>query len=140
MLKLAATRKEATIVADQWGCPTTASDLAHAIAKIAPLLLQADTRWGTYQLAGESETTWYGFAEAIFAELAKRGLRRPVNQAISTAEFLPRPARRPANSGLSSAAFRRAFGRRLPRFEAAMPRVLDKTLAEDAHEKGGMHA
>ncbi|MGH6926249.1 MAG: dTDP-4-dehydrorhamnose reductase [Propylenella sp.] len=139
MLKLAATRKEATIVADQYGCPTAAADLAQAIARIAPLLFDADTRWGTYHLAGESETTWHGFAEAIFAELAKRGLRRPINRAISTAEF-PRPARRPANSRLSSAAFRRAFGIRLPGFEAAVPRVLDEALAEEAQEEGAVHA
>jgi dTDP-4-dehydrorhamnose reductase len=39
------------------------------------------------------ETSWHGFAAAIFASLARRGRRVPKLQAITAAEY-PTPARR----------------------------------------------
>jgi dTDP-4-dehydrorhamnose reductase len=128
MLRLAATRDEVSIVSDQIGCPTAAPDLAGAVAAITPRLLGSDAKWGTYHLAGASETSWCGFAEAIFAALAARGHKRPRVRAVPTSAY-PTRARRPANSRLSSAAFARAFGVRLPGFEEAMPGVLDEALA-----------
>ncbi len=128
MVRLAGEHEEATIVVDQIGCPTAAEDLAASLVRVAPSLLQANAPWGTYHLAGSSETSRHGFAELIFSELAKRGLRRPTNRAITTAEF-PRPALRPANSRLSSDAFRRTYGIALPGFESKVPRVLDALLA-----------
>ncbi len=141
MLKLAATRREVRIVSDQRGCPTAAHDLARAIAHTIPSLFAADggARSGTYHLAGASETTWHGFAETIFVELDRRGLGRPQNLAISTADF-PRPARRPMNSRLSGAAFARAFGMTLPGFETAVPRVLDEALANAPELEGTVRA
>lgn len=130
MLRLAATRNEVTIVADQHGSPTAADDLAAAIARALPRLFGAgaEARFGTYHLAGASETSWHGFAEAIFAALDARGLKRPLNRAITTEEF-SRPAARPANSRLSSARFSQVFGFALPGYEAALPRILDAALA-----------
>lgn len=128
MLRLAAEKEEVAIVADQLGCPTAAQDLAAGIAWIAPRLFATDMPWGTYHLAGGLETNWHGFAEAIFVELEKRGLKRPVNKPITTAEF-PRAARRAMNSCLSSAAFARTFGFRLPGYDTAIARVLDEALA-----------
>ena len=139
MLRLASENETVTVVADQRGCPTAAADLASAIAQIAPRLFDADTPWGTYHLAGGSETTWHGFAEAIFAEFAIRGLRRPINKAASTAE-LARPAPRPANSRLLSAAFLRAFGIRLPGSEVALPPVLEEALAAARQTEGRVRA
>lgn len=139
MLRRAAEHNEVTIVADQLGCPTAAHDLASAIARIAPRLFEANIRWGTYHLTGGSETTWHGFAEAIFAELAARGLPRPANKAITTAEFV-RPARRPANGRLSCAMFEQEFGFHLPGFETAVPLVLDEALAETAEAEGRVPA
>jgi dTDP-4-dehydrorhamnose reductase len=128
MLRLAKEHAEVTIVADQHGCPTAAGDLADAIVRTMPRLLRDEARWGTYHLAGGSETTWHGFAESIFRQLTARGITRPSNKAITTSEF-PRPAQRPANGRLSSAAFLAEFGIALPGFETAVPRVLDEALA-----------
>jgi dTDP-4-dehydrorhamnose reductase len=128
MLRLASTREEVRIVADQAGCPTTAGDLARAVARITPLLLEPGAPYGTYHLAGRSETTWHGFAEAIFTELGRRGLARPRNEAIGTDAY-PTPARRPLNSRLSSDLAAATFGIALAGFEEAVPRVLDETLA-----------
>ena len=127
MLRLAATCESVSIVADQQGCPTSAPDLARAIAAACPRLLAADAPWGTYHLASASATTWHGFAEAIFAELAGRGLRRPRNDAIATIDH-PTRAKRPLNSRLCSERFADMFGLRLPGFETAVPSVLSEAL------------
>lgn len=104
MLRLAAERDEVRVVADQWGSPTYAVDLAHAILDIAGHITRssiADEAWGTYHLTGSGETTWHGFAEAIFAEAARYALRTPRLTAITTAEY-PSAARRPAYSVLAN--------------------------------------
>jgi dTDP-4-dehydrorhamnose reductase len=128
MLKLARTRDEVSIVDDQHGCPTAAGDLARAVVGIAPRLIEGDAPWGTYHLAGGSQTTWHGFAEAVFSVLAARGMPRPKVHAVPSGAY-PTKARRPSNGRLSSMAFERAFGIVLPGFEEAMPAVLDEALA-----------
>jgi dTDP-4-dehydrorhamnose reductase len=109
MLRLAATRDELRVVADQRGCPTSTPDLAGAILSITPQLLGGDKIWGTYHFAGSGVTTWHGFASRIVAALAPLTLRAPRVTAITTAEF-PTAARRPANSELDCSLFERVFG------------------------------
>jgi dTDP-4-dehydrorhamnose reductase len=81
MLALAETREEVRVVADQWGCPTYAPDIADAVIRIAHNLLK-DRSYpgmrGIFHLAGTGETTWAGLAEAIFEYLAGKGRRRPI--------------------------------------------------------------
>ena len=127
MLELAATRDEIRIVADQHGCPTSAHDLAAAVSGVVPHLLGSSPSWGTYHLAGSSDTSWFGFAEAIFSTLAARGHKRPRVAAVPTSAY-PTRARRPLNSRLSSEAFARAFGVRLSGFEDALPKVICEVL------------
>jgi dTDP-4-dehydrorhamnose reductase len=109
MLRLAATRDELRVVADQRGCPTSTRDLADAILRIAPRLVARDEVWGTYHFAGSGVTTWHGFAGHIIAAQARITGRNPRVTAITSAEF-PTPARRPANSELDCSLFRRTFG------------------------------
>lgn len=127
MLRQAASREEVGIVVDQRGCPTAANDIAQAIAGTLPSLVNADGAWGTYHLAGGSETTWHGFAEAIFEGLAARGIPRPRNRPVPTADYAT-PARRPKNSRLSSELFAQTFGVRLPGYAAALPAILEEAL------------
>jgi dTDP-4-dehydrorhamnose reductase len=127
MLRLAATRDVVKVVADQRGCPTAAGDLASAILRV---LNARDAPAGTYHVAGSSETTWHGFAEAIFDALAQRGLKRPTNEPIPTSAY-PTPARRPMNSRLACGRFIDAFGLRLPGFEQAVPAIVAEALAAE---------
>jgi dTDP-4-dehydrorhamnose reductase len=128
MLRQAESRDEVRVVADQRGCPTSADDLAQAIAAAVPAAITADGPWGTYHAAGASGVTRHAFAEAIFTRLQARGHRRPRNTQVALADY-PSPARRPRNGRLSSERFAETFGIRLPGYEASLPSVLDAALA-----------
>jgi len=127
MLRLAENREEGRVVDDQHGHPTAADDIAGAIARILPAFRADPTTAGTYHIPGADPTTWHGFAESIFQDLARRGLRRPRNVAIKTADY-PTPARRPKNSRLSGDAFAGRFGFRLRGYREAVPQVMDEAL------------
>ncbi len=109
ILRLAATRDELRIVADQRGCPTSTLDLAEAVLSIAPRLIAGEDVWGTYHFAGSGVTTWHGFASRIVAAQTPFTGRSPRVTPITTAEY-PLPAPRPANSELDSSLFARIFG------------------------------
>jgi dTDP-4-dehydrorhamnose reductase len=66
MLKLAQTRRELTIVNDQFGAPTYAKDIAIAIGIIISKIDELPAPYGIYNFANEGVTTWYDFAQYIF--------------------------------------------------------------------------
>ncbi len=127
MLRLCETRDCVRVVDDQCGTPTSAADLAEAILTIADRLRSSNgvSRAGIYHLAGRGVTSWHGFAAAIFAGLARRGLRVPPLQPIATADY-PSPVCRPTNSSLDSSKAERVFGVRLPRWQSSLEICLDQ--------------
>jgi dTDP-4-dehydrorhamnose reductase len=102
MLRLGAERAELRVVDDQTGCPTAAADIASAILTIAR---EANSKgfndWGTYHYAGADAVTWYDFAQLIFEEAEKFGVKAPKLSKTSSAEF-GAAATRPAYSVLNS--------------------------------------
>ena len=111
-----ASREQLSVVADQYGNPTYAPDIAEAILAILQQLdgQQPDTsQAGIFHMTGSNATNWHGFAEAIFEEGTKAGLPKPAVAAITTAEY-PTPAKRPANSRLDCSKLERVFGVKLP--------------------------
>jgi dTDP-4-dehydrorhamnose reductase len=135
MLRLAATREQVQVVDDQHGAPTAAPDLAGAILDLVERLTKQGasdrTVGGIYHLAGAGETTWYGFATAIFAGWARRGRRVPVLAPIATAQY-PTAARRPANSRLDCSKAARVFGLRLPPWQSSLERCLGELACAQA--------
>ena len=110
MLALAATRDELRVVDDQRGAPTSSLFLAEATARALRAIPAAGVASGIYHLSAAGETTWAGFARAIFARAAARpGFRAPRVVPIATEQY-PTPARRPRYSVMSHAKFRAAFG------------------------------
>jgi dTDP-4-dehydrorhamnose reductase len=127
MLRLSESQHAARIVNDQHGTPTSARDLAAGILTIVDQLCSSTGKHpsGIYHLAGDGETTRYGFAAATFASLAQRGRRIPGLRAITSAEY-PTPARRPDYSALDSTKAERDFGVRLPAWQVSLEDCLDQ--------------
>ena len=123
MLRLGREKEILRVVADQYGCPTYAADLAEAILKVAAQIgEQHDIIWGTYHYCGKGVTTWHGFAEKIF-DLAREHCSIAVKEVIpiTTPEY-PTPAKRPANSVLDCSLFTKHL--------AVHPRPWQESLAD----------
>ncbi len=116
MLGLAAKGVEPTVVADQIGRPTFASDLAAAIVH----LLTTGAAPGSYHVTGGGEpASWADVARAVYA-LAGRGALRVTD--TSTERYgadRPHAARRPLNSVLDTTKAREA-GVALPDWRAQL--------------------
>ncbi len=129
---LNATRKTNTlrVVADQRGTPTAAPDLAAAILNIAQILVRdgwAPEYRGIFHATGGGETTWHGFAGAIFAAAALH----PELVPITSADW-PTPAKRPADSRLDCTKLARVFGVRLPEWRDSLPGIVQALQRMDA--------
>ena len=90
MLRLAETRDEISVVSDQIGTPTYAGDLADVILKI---INSKNTNFGLYHYSNEGQTSWYGFAKAIF-----EGSNLKIETTPIKTEAYPTPAKRPVYS------------------------------------------
>ncbi len=125
MLGLARERDSVRVVADQWGNPTAAADIADGILRVAAAILSDERpdHFGVFHLAGGGSTSWAGFARALFAESARRGGPHAAVEDIGTAEY-PTRARRPRNSRLSSLKFAETFGWRPPAWQDSCRRVV----------------
>lgn len=95
MLRLAGERDRLRVVADQWGHPTGADDVARASLAAARLAARGGAPWGTFHVAGGPLTTWHGLAEAVVAEGAALGVVPKVPVEPIPTEAYPTPARRP---------------------------------------------
>jgi dTDP-4-dehydrorhamnose reductase len=127
MLSLAG-RDELKVVADQQGCPSYAPEIARAIIAIARNLLdQPDESGlrGIFHLAGEGETTWADFSEAIFALLHERGLPIPMVNRVTSSEY-PTAARRPMNSRLNCTRLAKMHGIQLPPWRSSLRVCIDR--------------
>jgi dTDP-4-dehydrorhamnose reductase len=131
MLRLAAEQDMVHGVADQYGTPTAGADLARALLDMAVRVAakRSDIDPGIYHVAGTGETTWLGFAEAIFAGWARRGHRVPTVQPIPLAEW-PGPAPRPRDTRLDCSKLARTFGITLPPWQDSLARCLDRLARE----------
>ena len=113
MLRLGRERDSLGIVADQYGAPTAAADIAAALITIVRRHTpeQLAERAGIYHYCGSPYASWFEFAETIFAEAAAQGVlaKIPAVKPIATADY-PTPAKRPADSRLDCGKIRTVFG------------------------------
>lgn len=112
MLKLAETRNELTVVADQFGSPTYTVDLAKLLVEMSET-----EKYGTYHANNEGYCNWAEFAEYIFKVNNKE-----VNVKHITSEEYPQKAYRPRNSKLSKQSLDENGFNRLPSWEDAIER------------------
>ena len=135
MLRLSENRDEINVVADQFGCPTSANDIAAAVVTIARMLVEdasAPLR-GVFHLSGSGETNWANFAKQIFAFSAETGGKSIAVNDITTAQY-PTPARRPANSRLDCSKLEEVYGIKLPSWQTST-RAVVTALAQSKKEK-----
>jgi dTDP-4-dehydrorhamnose reductase len=134
MLRLAAGGTAPRVVADQHGQPTWTGDVAAQIYA----LIAAAAPPGIYHATSSGETTWFGFAQEIFARYAacqdqdqdrhsERARLTPVP--ITTAQY-PTPAQRPAYSVLGHQAWSAAGLAPIRDWREALAQAFPAILAE----------
>ena len=112
MLNLFAQRKELGIVADQYGQPTNANDLAGAIMQI---IRKEPKNFGIFHFSNAPETTWFDFATRI---AAFSGSDVKLNKL--TTEQYPTPAPSPARSTMSTDKISRMYDIEIKHWENSL--------------------
>ena len=138
ILRLAKERSELRIVADQFGAPTWARDLAQSTATALSRWMEKDFDpkiCGLYHLTAAGRTNWHEYAEEIVhlarkydAALSSKSLNI---RAITTQEY-PVPAKRPANSVLANNKIRDAFGIVMPAWQDSLAECVRLIYAQPA--------
>lgn len=112
MVELAAERDKLDIVADRFGNPTHAADLADGLLAIAGQAAE-NRGGGIFHLAGSEEASWHDLAGGVMGSLAAAGRRVPQLSPISGDAYVAAAAR-PRDSRLDGSLAARTFGVRLP--------------------------
>lgn len=103
MLRLMQSRDSLGVVADQFGGPTYAGDIATTLITMAQNITAKDVlNYGIYHYSGYPQVSWHQFALTIYQKAIEQSVltRKVQINAISTADY-PTPAKRPANSKLN---------------------------------------
>jgi len=137
MLRLAREREALSVVADQFGSPTSASLIAQTTASVLVQMLHApasDPRWGIYHLVADGETNWHDYASYVIEQARQAGapirLAKGAIARIATKDYSV-PAPRPSNSRMETFKLRQAFGVSLPHWHEGVDQVLAKILQGD---------
>lgn len=123
ILRLAASRPELGVVADQVGTPTYAGDLAQAIVTILLHTQHSAPPMDVYHFANQGVASWYDFAWHIVKHI---GGATPVKP-LATEDY-PTPAKRPSYSVLNSNKISQCFAVENRHWLEALVPVLDKLL------------
>ncbi|MEQ8473404.1 MAG: dTDP-4-dehydrorhamnose reductase [Marinoscillum sp.] len=118
MIRLAETKSELNIIADQIGSPTYAADLALAIMDI---ISKKSIQFGLYHYSNEGVASWYDFTSAIFEY---KGIGTKVYP-IPTEKY-PTPASRPHYSVMDKTKFKDTFGIEIPHWRESLRKCLEK--------------
>ncbi|MCU8069524.1 dTDP-4-dehydrorhamnose reductase [Shewanella sp. SM32] len=121
MLRLAQSRDELGVVADQFGGPTYAGDIANALIVMAKAVSEGNQSFGIYHYAGLPHVSWHQFASNIFNKANEQGILNKVIRvnAIASDQY-PTPAKRPANSKLDCRKIEQSFGIQPSDWQAAL--------------------
>jgi dTDP-4-dehydrorhamnose reductase len=129
MLRLAGEREQLSIIQDQIGAPTGADLLADVTAHAVRALQCEPELQGLYHCVAAGETSWYDYAQFVFAQARGLGRELKVRDVlpINTSAY-PTPAVRPLNSRLSTQKLQNAFGLTLPDWKMGVARMLTEIL------------
>lgn len=110
---------KASVVDDQYGCPTYTVDLALAVLK----LMRLEQR-GIFHFSGSGEVSWYGFA----CKIAEYSIPEEVNIIPLKSSDLHMKARRPRNSVLSKEKYSMVVGEKPRLWEEMLRDFLRRTF------------
>lgn len=131
MIRLGADRDELSIVGDQIGCPTYAQDIAGSIVAMLPSLESGILTSGILHYCGDLPVSWFEFAQEIFSEARKLGLKTPsLLHSIETSAY-PTPAARPAYSVLDCSKITANFAIHSSDWRQGIRQVLDKLQSQN---------
>jgi dTDP-4-dehydrorhamnose reductase len=139
MLRLGRERESLSIVDDQIGAPTTSIELAratHAIVSglIAGRYASPQSCYGLYHMSCSGSTSWFGFAQAIFARATQLlGVKPPELKPIASSDYKTH-ATRPQNSVLSNEKLHTRFGIQLQPWESALDEVMQVLRSESPQQ------
>jgi dTDP-4-dehydrorhamnose reductase len=123
--RLGRVRHSLEVVDDQYGCPTSADELAAAIV----VAIRSGLRYtGVFHVASPDDATWWDVADEV---LRLDGTRDGVRLARLSTDQYPLAARRPADSRISSDAFAAAYGHVLSPWRDALRAVSEKLDRQD---------
>ena len=120
MRNLTATHKEIKVVADQFGTPTYAGDLAKAIVHI--IENKKYDKCGVYNYSNLGECSWYDFAMEIARESGNGNCKITP---CTTADY-PTKAMRPRYSVLDKSKFVATFGIKIPAWQESLAECIKK--------------
>jgi dTDP-4-dehydrorhamnose reductase len=140
ILRLAQSKTELNIVADQTGAPTGAELIADITTQVISKATKSASLTGTFHLAAGGETSWHALALYIVSVGAsagwpmriKEGQIKPV-----TTEAFGAKANRPRNSRLECRKIVQQFGVRLPHWRVGVARLVQEVADARAIEGGG---
>jgi len=129
MLRLARERDNLSIVADQFGAPTSAELIADVTALAIAAYGRQAIASGLYHLTAAGKTSWHGLAAHVLQRAFNNGVRMKITSntlhAIPTEQY-PLPARRPQNSCLDTRKLSAALGLELPDWILHANRTIDQ--------------
>lgn len=122
MLRLFKEKTEIKVVADQWGNPTCACDLAGAIIRIIDI---DPVTYGFYHFTNDGRASWHQFATEIYNLAEIEGLiDRPVRVLPVATDQYHTKAKRPANSCLSKEKISRDFNISIKPWKESLARFI----------------
>lgn len=126
MVRLAKDRDCLTVVADQFGGPSSARGIAEALLTIAAQYEKSGAvAWGTYHYCQKPYVSWHQFAEVIIERATEMGLvDHPVEVASIPSSEFPTLVTRPANSKLDSIKYENEFKVSVASWSEELDRVL----------------
>lgn len=136
ILRLAAERSELRVVDDQVGTPTWSRTIAEVTAQVLARCSEFAEVSGTWHLASQGSTTWYGFAEALLERAGPLVSHMPRLVAIRTEEY-PTKAVRPAYSVMATGKLASRLGLELPPWDRVLELVMDEAREQSARPIGG---
>jgi dTDP-4-dehydrorhamnose reductase len=131
MLRLAQERETLSVIHDQIGAPTGADLLADVTAQALTRWTSRDTLGGLYHLSAAGETSWYSYAQHLFATVRAQGMALQLIDAqlkpIPSSEYKT-AAQRPLNSRLDCSKLKSDFELHLPHWTVGVNRMLAEIL------------